>query len=96
MTFPKPLIAATMIAAVGAGAAVPAISSAATTTNVKQTSSYQINVNRGVLAGGGRTVKATAVVTNPERSVSDWYSRATIQQVVRKAANQGIQKFWTV
>jgi hypothetical protein len=93
MTLSKRLVAGTMIAAIGAGAALPAVSDAATT--VKQTSTYNITVNKGVLAGGGRTVKAKVVVTNPEKSVSDWYSRATIQKVVRKAANQGIEKPFT-
>jgi hypothetical protein len=45
-------------------------------------------VNTGVLAGGGNTVKAKVVVTNPQKSVSNWYSRATIQEVVRKAATR--------
>ena len=37
-------------------------------------------------------MRAKVVVTNPRKSVSDWYSRATVQKVVRRAANQGIQK----
>jgi hypothetical protein len=93
MTLSKRLVAGTMIAAIGAGAALPAVSDAATT--VKQTSTYTITVNKGVLAGGGNTVRAKVVVTNPQKSVSNWYSRATIQKVVRKAANQGIQKPFT-
>jgi hypothetical protein len=93
MNLSKRLVAGTMIAAIGAGAALPAVSDAAT--SVKQTSTYNITVNKGVLAGGGRTVKAKVVVTNPQKSVGDWYSRATIQKVVRKAANQGIEKPFT-
>ena len=93
MTLSKRIVAGTMIAALGAGAALPAVSNAAAP--VKQTSTYTITVNKGVLAGGGRTVKAKVVVTNPEKRVSDWYSRATIQKVVRKAANQGIEKPFT-
>jgi hypothetical protein len=95
MTLTKRLAAGTMIAALGAGVALPAISDAATTTNVTRTSTYNISVNPGVLAGGGNHVRAKAVVTNPQKSVSDWYSRATIQKVVRKAANQGIEKPFT-
>jgi hypothetical protein len=91
MTLSKRLVAASMIAALGAGAALPAISDAATTTTTK-TSTYNITVNKGVLAGGGNTVRAKAVVTNPQKNVSDLYNRATIQKVVRKAADQGIQK----
>jgi hypothetical protein len=94
MSLSKRLVAGTMIAAIGAGAALPAVSDAATT-NVKQTSTYTITVNKGVLAGGANTVKAKVVVTNPEQRVSNWYSRATIQKVVRKAANQGIERPFT-
>jgi hypothetical protein len=88
----KRLVAGTMIATVAAGAAVPAVSHAATAKPVTQSASYNVTVNQGVLAGGGDTVRAKVVVTNPQSNVSDWYSRATIQKVVRKAANQGIQK----
>jgi hypothetical protein len=88
----KRLTAATMIAAVGGAAALPAISLAATPANTTQTTTYNITVNKGVLAGGGDQVKAKVVVSNPDKSVSGWYSRSTIQKVVRKAANQGIQK----
>lgn len=93
MYLSKSLIATAMIATVGVtGAALPAVSSAATTANVKQTATYTISVNKGILAGGGNAVTAKVIVTNPDKTVSDWYSRATIQKVVRKAANQGIQK----
>jgi hypothetical protein len=75
-------------------AALPAVSDAATT-NVKQTPGYTVTVDKGVLAGGGATVKAKVVVTDPEKRVSGWYGRATIQKVVRKAANQGIERPFT-
>jgi hypothetical protein len=91
MSLSKRIAAGTVVAVLGAGAALPAVA-AATTTAVKQTSTYNISVNRGVLAGGGHKVRAKVVVTNPDASVSDWYSRATVRKVVRKAANQGIQK----
>jgi len=92
MILSKRLTAATTIAVTLAGAALPAVSNAAAGTSVKQTSSYNVAVNKGVLAGGGQTVKAKVVVTSPQKKVSDWYSRGTIQKVVRKAANQGIEK----
>jgi hypothetical protein len=91
MSLPKTLLTGTLVAALGAGAALPAAGQAATTTTTK-TSVYNISVNKGVLAGGGNTVRAKVVVTNPQASVSDWYSRATIQKVVRKGVNNGIQK----
>jgi hypothetical protein len=91
MSLPKTLLTATLVAALGAGAVLPAAGQAATTTTTK-TSVYNISVNKGVLAGGGNTVRAKVVVTNPQASVSDWYSRATIQKVVRKGVNNGIQK----
>jgi hypothetical protein len=90
MSLSKRIAAGTVVAVLGAGAALPAV--AAATTTVTQTSTYDISVNRGVLAGGGHKVRAKVVVTNPDKSVSDWYSRATVRKVVRKAANQGIQK----
>ena len=90
MSLSKRIAAGTVVAVLGAGAALPAV--AAATTTVTQTSTYNITVNRGVLAGGGHKVRAKVVVTNPDKSVSDWYSRATVRKVVRKAANQGIQK----
>lgn len=90
MSLSKRLAAGTVVAVLGAGAVLPGVAAAATT--VKQTSTYNISVNRGVLAGGGHKVRAKVVVTNPDASVSDWYSRATVRKVVRKAANEGIQK----
>jgi hypothetical protein len=92
MSLSKRIAAGTVVAVLGAGAALPAVSAAATTTTVKQTSTYNISVNRGVLANGGHKVRAKVVVSNPDSAVSDWYSRATIRKVVRKAANEGIQK----
>ena len=85
------LVASAIVAAIGVGAAVPAAQAATTTTTTKRTSVYHISVNPGVLAGA-RLVRAKVVVTNPQASVRDWYSRATIQKVVRKGVNNGIQK----
>ena len=93
MSMSKHVVVATAIAALGVGSALPAVSDAATT--ITQTSSYNVTVNRGVLAGGGNTVRAKVVVTNPQKSVSNWYSRTTIQKVVRTAANQGIERPFT-
>jgi hypothetical protein len=90
MNLSKSLLTGSLVAVVGAGAIVPTVSQAATT--VTRTSTYNISVNQGVLAGGGNHVKAKVVVNNPESSVRAWYSRATIQKVVRKAANNGIEK----
>jgi hypothetical protein len=88
----KRIAAGTVVAVLGAGVALPAVSAAATTTTVTQTSNYRFVVDRGVLAGGGHHVRAKVVVTNPQANVSDWYSRSTVRTVVRKAANRGIQK----
>jgi hypothetical protein len=97
MNLSKRLISSTLIVAVVGAAALPAISEAATApaSNPTQTSTYTITVNKGVLAGGGNQIKAKVVVTDPQSNVSDWYSKATVQKVVRKAANQGIQKPFT-
>ena len=92
MTISKQAVAAALTAAIGAGAVLPAASMASTTTTVKQTSNYSIKVDEGVLTGGADHVKAKVVVTNPDKSVKDWYSRATIAKVVRKGVDNGIQK----
>jgi hypothetical protein len=94
MNLRKPALAAALVATLGAGA-LPAVSSAATTTTTKKTSTYHIAVNKGILAGGADTVTVKAVVSNPQKNVSDWYSRSTIQKVVRAGVNQKIQKPYT-
>jgi hypothetical protein len=65
------------------GAAVAASSSAA--------ARYNVTVKRGVLAHG-RTVKAKAAVSNPERAVASWWSRSTVSAVVRKGVDGGIER----
>ena len=52
---------------------------------------YHISVNPGILAGGQNTITANVKVTNPEKSVRDFWSRSTIQQVVRQGVNNGYQ-----
>jgi hypothetical protein len=75
--------------------AIPATASAATTAHQQSTTrnhTYHISVKPGVLAGGQNTVTANVKVTNPESSVRRFWSRSTVQQVVRDGVNQGIQK----
>ena len=91
MSLSRKAVAAALVAAMGAGAAVPA-AQAATTTTTTRTSVYQIRVNDGILAGGGNVIRAKVVVQNPNKNVRNWYSRATIQKVVRKGVNNQIQK----
>ena len=95
MSISKQALAAALVAAIGAAAAVPAAQAATTTTTTTRTSVFHIRVNDGILAGGGDVVRAKAVVTNPERGVRNWYSRSTIQKVVRKGVNNQIQKPYT-
>jgi len=92
MTVSKKAVAAALAAAIGAGAVVPAAQAATTTTTTTRTSVYHIRVNDGILAGGGSVVRAKVVVKNPDPTVRSWYSRATIQKVVRKGVNNQIQK----
>ena len=92
MSISKQAVAAALVAAIGAGAAVPAAQAATTTTTTTRTSVFHIRVNDGIIAGGGDVVRAKVVVTNPEKSVRNWYSRSTIQKVVRKGVNNQIQK----
>jgi hypothetical protein len=80
----------TVIAAALAALAIPATATAATAPT--QAHTYHIAVKPGVLAGGQNTVTANVKVTNPESSVRRFWSRSTVQQVVRDGVNQGIQK----
>ena len=87
----KSATAAALVAAIGA-AAVPATASAATAaTTTTQTHTYHISVNPGVLAAGQDSVTANVKVANPVKSVRDFWSRSTIQQVVRQGVNSGYQ-----
>ncbi len=87
----KSATAAALVAAIGA-AAVPATASAATAaTTTTQTHTYHVSVNPGVLAAGQNTVTANVKVTNPVKSVRDFWSRSTIQRVVRQGVDNGYQ-----
>jgi hypothetical protein len=71
--------------------AAPAVASAAPASAdsgapAKIVRTYDVRVNDGVLAKGS-TVQAKAVVSNPESSVQDWWSKGTIAKVVRKGVN---------
>jgi hypothetical protein len=79
----------TAVAAAFVALAIPAAANAATTT---QSHTYRIPVKQGVLAGGRDTITANVKVTNPESSVRRFWSRSTVQQVVRRGVDQGIQK----
>ena len=93
MSASKKVAAAALAATIAAGAAVPVAQAATTTTTTTtRTSVYHVAVNDGILAGGGDVVRVKSVVTNPEPSVRDWYSRSTIQKVVRKGVNNQYQK----
>jgi hypothetical protein len=94
MSVSKKAVVTALVATIGAGAAVPAAQAATTTTTTTttRTSVYHIRVNDGILANAGNEIRAKVVVQNPEPSVRDWYSRATIKKVVRKGVNNQIQK----
>jgi hypothetical protein len=89
LSLSKKTVATALAAAIGAGAVVPAAQAAPSTT---RTSVFHIRVDDGALAGGGNTVRAKVVVKNPQRTVRNWYSRATIAKVVREGVNNGYQK----
>jgi hypothetical protein len=91
MSIRKNAAAVALIAAVG-GVAVPGVASAATHGSVPtQNHTYHVTVKAGVLAGGQDTVTANVKVTNPENSVRDFWSRTSIQQVVRQGVDNGYQ-----
>jgi hypothetical protein len=83
MNLRKTAIAGALIATVGAGVA-PAASLAATTPTVAKT--YNIGVAPLILKQG-HTVKVDVKVTNPQASVKQWWSRATVQNVVRQGVD---------
>ena len=83
--------AAALVAAIGAVAA-PVASAKQVPTTTTQNHTYHISVKPGILAGGQNTITANVKVTNPEKSVRDFWSRSSIQQVVRQGVNSGYQK----
>lgn len=89
MSFRKSASAAVLVAAIG-GAAVPGVASAAPATT--QTHTYHVGVNDGILTRGQNTITANVKVTNPETSVRDFWSRASIQKMVRAGVNNEVQK----
>ena len=90
MSLRKSAAAMTLIAALG-GAALPGVASAAQAPKT-QNHTYHIRVNDGVLTNGQDTITANVKVTNPENSVRDFWSRSSVQQMVRAGVNNGIQK----
>ena len=95
MSTSKKAVATAVAAAIGTGAAVPAAQAATTTNSTTRTSTYHVRVNEGILATGDNVVRVKAVVKNPEQSVRNSYSRATIQKVVRKGMNGEYEKPYT-
>src|ERR1700742_3398821 len=83
--------AAAVVAAIGAVAAPVASAKQVPTTTI-QNHTYHISVNPGILANGQDTITANVKVSNPEKSVRDFWSRSSIQQVVRQGVNNGYQK----
>jgi hypothetical protein len=75
------------IASIGS-AVVPAAGVAASQPTLK--TGYTVTVKQGALAHGN-TVRAKVRVTNPQKDVRDWWSRATVSKVVRKGVNGGYQ-----
>src|SRR5262249_46817830 len=84
MNLRKTALATALVATVGAGLA-PAASHAATTSpSVKKT--YNITVN-GEMLRVGNTVPVKVTVANPQAQVRQWWSRPTIQNVVRDSVD---------
>jgi hypothetical protein len=85
-------LASALVLAVATPVVAPAVASAApsnpTTTKIDRT--YNVRVQPGILANG-HTVKVQAVIRNPQSTVKDWYSHATIARVVRKGVNGGYE-----
>ncbi|MDA0179440.1 hypothetical protein OJ997_03965 [Solirubrobacter phytolaccae] len=90
MTITKRVASVALIGAMGV-AAVPAAANAAQAP-AAQNHTYNIKVNKGILTNGQDVVKATVKVTNPQKNVRDFWSRSTVQQVVREGINNKYQK----
>jgi hypothetical protein len=89
MSIRKSAAALALAAAIG-GAAIPAVASAAPAPTQNHT--YRITVNDGILTNGQNTVTANVKVTNPETSVRDFWSRTSVQKLVRAGVNNEVQK----
>lgn len=90
MSLRKTAVATALIATLGAGV-VPAASQAATTTTPTITKHY--NVATGAIqANSKRTVPVTVTVTNPQNSVSSWWSKKNVQNVTNLAVTGGWKK----
>ncbi|RKQ93029.1 hypothetical protein C8N24_2888 [Solirubrobacter pauli] len=85
----KAAAAAAVIAGLGAVAA-PATAGAATIPT--QSHTYHIAVKPGVLAGGQNQITANVKVANPQANVRRFWSRSTVQQVVRDGVDNNLQK----
>jgi hypothetical protein len=74
-----------LVIAAAAPAVATAAPAAAAPSQAKVVKNYTVSVKPGIVAGNA--VQAKVVVRNPESSVSDWWSKATISKVVRKGVN---------
>ncbi|RKQ93015.1 hypothetical protein C8N24_2874 [Solirubrobacter pauli] len=79
----------TAIVAALAALAIPATANAATPPI--QSHTYHVSVKPGTLANGQDTVTANVKVTNPENSVRRFWSRSTIQSMVREGIDNGYE-----
>jgi hypothetical protein len=89
MSLRKSAAAVTLVAAIGA-AVTPGVASAATATTQNHT--YHVTVDNGILTNNQNSVTANVKVTNPEPSVRDFWSRTSVQNMVRDGVDHGLQK----
>lgn len=82
-------ITTAVLGAALAAAAFPAAGQAAPAPT--KTVHYTVKVNQGILTTG-TSVKAKAVVSYPQNTVKDWWSRSTINTVVRDGINNGLEE----
>ncbi len=83
-------IATASVVAVVAAATLPTAGLAAASPT--KTVTYTVTVKKGVLVDNATSVRAKVLVTNPQRNVSDWWSRSTVNAVVRKGVNNGFEE----
>jgi hypothetical protein len=83
---------AALVATLGA-LIVPAAANAAPIAT--QTHTYHVSVNPGILAGGQTEIAANVKVTNPQTNVRRFWSRTTVQQVIRDGVDQGYEMPYT-
>ena len=88
MKISKRVVVGAVVATLGVGAVAPAVSHAGIQ-DVNKT--YKVTVNPTVLVAGNQ-IGVKVLVTQPESTVSQWWSASTVAKVVRAGINNGLEQ----